>query len=151
MLVFLAGSPNRKEVPLSLVTRLEEIDGRNIRVGDKWLVDFASCNYLGFDLDPEIMGSIDEYVRAWGTHPSWSRLLGSPVLYEQIEADLSELLDAEDTLALPTITLIHMAIVPVLAGAGTIYLDGRAHKTLYEFTGFGWIAANQFVMGGNMD
>jgi 8-amino-7-oxononanoate synthase len=111
---------------------IEEIDGRNIRVGDKWLVDFASCNYLGFDLDPEIMGSIDEYVRAWGTHPSWSRLLGSPVLYEQIEADLSELLDAEDTLALPTITLIHMAIVPVLAGAGTIYLDGRAHKTLYD-------------------
>jgi 8-amino-7-oxononanoate synthase len=111
---------------------IDEIDGRQIRVGDKWLVDFASCNYLGFDLDPEIMGSIDEYVRAWGTHPSWSRLLGSPVLYEQIESDLSELLDAEDTLALPTITLIHMAIVPVLAGAGTIYLDGRAHKTLYD-------------------
>ena len=101
-------------------------------MGDKWLVDFASCNYLGFDLDPEIMGSIDEYVQAWGTHPSWSRLLGSPVLYEQIEADLSELLDAEDTLALPTITLIHMAIIPVLAGAGTIYLDGRAHKTVYD-------------------
>jgi 8-amino-7-oxononanoate synthase len=111
---------------------IEEIDGRQIRVGDKWLVDFASCNYLGFDLDPEIMGSIDEYVQAWGTHPSWSRLLGSPVLYEQIEADLSELLDAEDTLALPTITLIHMAIIPVLAGAGTIYLDGRAHKTVYD-------------------
>jgi 8-amino-7-oxononanoate synthase len=111
---------------------IDEIDGRNIRVGDQWLADFASCNYLGFDLDPEIMGSIDEYVRAWGTHPSWSRLLGSPILYEQIEADLSELLGAEDTLALPTITLIHMAIIPVLSGAGTIYLDGRAHKTVYD-------------------
>jgi 8-amino-7-oxononanoate synthase len=111
---------------------IDEIDGRNIRVGDTWLADFASCNYLGFDLDPEIMGSIDEYVKAWGTHPSWSRLLGSPILYEQIEADLSELLDAEDTLALPTITLIHMSLIPVLAGAGTIYLDGRAHKTIYD-------------------
>src|SRR5689334_1190768 len=90
---------------------IDEIDGRNIRVGDKWLADFASCNYLGFDLAPEIMGSIDEYVQAWGTHPSWSRLLGSPILYEQIEADLSELLDAEDTLALPTITLIHMPLI----------------------------------------
>src|SRR5438105_15303753 len=111
---------------------IDEIDGRQIRVGDQWLADFASCNYLGFDLDPEIMGSIGEYVKAWGTHPSWSRLLGSPVLYEQIEADLSELLDAEDTLALPTITLIHMSLIPVLAGAGTIYLDGRAHKTIYD-------------------
>ena len=38
---------------------IEEIDGRRIRVGDHWLADFASCNYLGFDLDPEIMAAID--------------------------------------------------------------------------------------------
>src|SRR5438270_10334297 len=60
---------------------IDEIDGRMIRVGDRWLADFASCNYLGFDLDDEIMRAIPEYVDAWGTHPSWSRLLGSPVLY----------------------------------------------------------------------
>ena len=30
---------------------IEEINGRMIRVGDRWLADFASCNYLGFDLD----------------------------------------------------------------------------------------------------
>jgi hypothetical protein len=30
---------------------IDEIDGRMIRVGDRWLADFASCNYLGFDLD----------------------------------------------------------------------------------------------------
>src|ERR1700693_110538 len=30
---------------------VEEIDGRMIRIGDQWLADFASCNYLGFDLD----------------------------------------------------------------------------------------------------
>ena len=34
---------------------IEEIDGRRIRVGDHWLADFASCNYLGFDLDREII------------------------------------------------------------------------------------------------
>jgi len=30
---------------------IEEIDGRRIRVGERWLTDFASCNYLGLDLD----------------------------------------------------------------------------------------------------
>ena len=30
---------------------IDEIDGRMIRIGDQWLADFASCNYLGFDLD----------------------------------------------------------------------------------------------------
>jgi 8-amino-7-oxononanoate synthase len=111
---------------------IEEIDGRMIRVGDKWLADFASCNYLGFDLDPEIIAVVPEFLQKWGTHPSWSRLLGSPVLYEQIEERLTELLGCEDTLVLPTITLIHMSVIPVLAAGGTIFMDRRAHKTIYE-------------------
>jgi 8-amino-7-oxononanoate synthase len=111
---------------------IEEIDGRMIRVGDMWLADFASCNYLGFDLDREIVGAVPEYLERWGTHPSWSRLLGSPVLYEHIEERLTELIGGEDTLVLPTITLIHMSVIPVLAGSGTIFLENRAHKTIYD-------------------
>ena len=98
---------------------IDEIDGRRIRVGDHWLSDFASCNYLGFDLEPEIMDAIDVQVRRWGTHPSWSRLLGNPALYPQIEEQLTELLGAPDTLVLPTITHIHMSVIPILAGQGT--------------------------------
>ncbi len=111
---------------------IDEIDGRLIRIGDRWLADFASCNYLGFDLDPEIIEAVPPYLARWGTHPSWSRLLGSPVLYEQIEEQLAELLGAEDALALPTITHIHLSVLPVLAGSGTVFLDGRAHKTIYD-------------------
>ena len=111
---------------------VEEIDGRMIRIGDRWLADFASCNYLGFDLDREIIASVPGYLERWGTHPSWSRLLGSPVLYEQIEEQLTDMLGAEDVLVLPTITLIHMSVIPVLAGGGTIFLEKRAHKTIYD-------------------
>ena len=75
---------------------VEEIDGRMIRIGDQWLADFASCNYIGFDLDREIIDSVAPALDRWGTHPSWSRLLGSPVLYEQIEERLTELVGAED-------------------------------------------------------
>ena len=35
-------------------------------------------------------------------------------------------------LALPTITHIHSSTIPVLAGSGTIFLDSRAHKTIYD-------------------
>src|SRR5436190_14016550 len=111
---------------------VDEIEGRMIRIGDQWLADFASCNYLGFDLEREIIDAIPAYLDKWGTHPSWSRLLGSPVLYSQIEERLTALVGAEDTLVLPTITLIHMSVIPVLAGGGTIYVESRAHKTIYE-------------------
>src|SRR4051795_8654112 len=77
---------------------IDEQVGRMIRIGDHWLADFASCNYLGFDLDREIIEAVPAYLDAWGTHPSWSRLLGSPVLYEEIEERLTSLLGAEDAL-----------------------------------------------------
>jgi 8-amino-7-oxononanoate synthase len=111
---------------------IDEVDGRMIRVGDRWLADFASCNYLGFDLDPEIIERVPAFLEQWGTHPSWSRLLGSPVLYEEIEERLAALLGSEDALVLPTITHIHMSVIPLLAASGTIFLDARAHKTIYD-------------------
>jgi 8-amino-7-oxononanoate synthase len=111
---------------------IDEQIGREIRIGDRWLADFASCNYLGFDLDQEIIDAVPEYLAAWGTHPSWSRLLGSPVLYEQIEEATTRLVGCEDTLLLPTITHIHMSVIPVFVGSGVVFLDARAHKTVYD-------------------
>jgi 8-amino-7-oxononanoate synthase len=70
---------------------IEEVDGRRIRVGERWLIDFASCNYLGLDL-----------------------------------------LGAEDSLLLPTLTHIHASVIPVLASDGTIFVDARAHKTIWD-------------------
>lgn len=121
----------RRSSPMSDAV-IDQTDGRRIRIVDKWLVDFASCNYLGFDLDPQIIDSVDRAVRRWGTHPSWSRMLGSPRLYVDIEDRLTELLGCEDSLVLPTITHIHMSVLPVLAEGGWIFLDGRAHRTLYD-------------------
>ncbi|WRZ96272.1 aminotransferase class I/II-fold pyridoxal phosphate-dependent enzyme [Streptomyces sp. NBC_01007] len=111
---------------------LDEVRGRHIRSGDHWLIDFASCNYLGFDCDPEIIQAIEPAVRRWGTHPSWSRLLGSPRLYPDIEERLAALLDAPDTLLLPTATLIHASVIPVLAGEGHVFVEATAHRTVFD-------------------
>jgi 8-amino-7-oxononanoate synthase len=111
---------------------IDEQAGRWIRIGDRWLADFASCNYLGLDLDQEVIDAVPEYLARWGTHPSWSRLLGSPVLYEEIEDTTRRLLGSEDVLLLPTITHIHMSVIPVLVGGGILFLDDRAHKTIYD-------------------
>ncbi|HXW78012.1 MAG TPA: pyridoxal phosphate-dependent aminotransferase family protein [Acidimicrobiales bacterium] len=111
---------------------IDEVRGRRIRVGDHWLCDFASCNYLGFDLHPEIIASVQPALERWGTHPSWSRLLGNPRPYVEIEEQLTDLLGAPDTLVLPTISLIHTAVIPVLVGQGAVLIDAQAHKTMYE-------------------
>jgi 8-amino-7-oxononanoate synthase len=57
---------------------------------------------LGLDLDREVIEAIPAYLDRWGTHPSWSRMLGSPALCRQIETRLTELLGSADSLLLPT-------------------------------------------------
>jgi len=59
-------------------------------------------------------------------------MLGSPVLYERIEGRLVELLGVEDALLLPTLTHIHAAVIPILTDQGTIFVDSRAHKTIWD-------------------
>ncbi|MGW0613199.1 aminotransferase class I/II-fold pyridoxal phosphate-dependent enzyme [Streptomyces sp. NPDC002788] len=121
----------RRTSPMSDAV-LDEVRGRHIRSGDHWLIDFASCNYLGFDWDPEVMESIDPAVRRWGTHPSWSRLLGSPRLYPDVEERLTALLGAPDTLLLPTLTLVHSSVIPALAEDGHVFVEATAHRTVYD-------------------
>ena len=111
---------------------IDEVDGRRIRVGEHWLTDWASCNYLGFDLEPQIIDAVEGELRRWGTHPSWSRMLGNPALYPRIEERLADLLGAPDTLVLPTITQIHLSVIPILAQQGTLLVDSRAHKTIWD-------------------
>ncbi|MFJ7333221.1 aminotransferase class I/II-fold pyridoxal phosphate-dependent enzyme [Streptomyces sp. NPDC101110] len=121
----------RRTSPMSDAV-LDEVRGRHIRSGDHWLIDFASCNYLGFDWDPEVMGAVEPAVRRWGTHPSWSRLLGSPRLYPDIEERLAALLGAPDTLLLPTLTLVHSSVIPALAEDGHVFVEATAHRTVYD-------------------
>ena len=121
----------RKKSPLYDAV-IDEIRGRRIRIGNHWLTDFASCNYLGFDLEPEIIDAVDGFLRRWGTHPSWSRLLGNPRLYIDIEERLTALLGSPDSLVLPTITHIHLTLLPAIVQQGWIFVDAQAHKILYE-------------------
>jgi 8-amino-7-oxononanoate synthase len=111
---------------------IDEQQGRRIRVGDDWLIDWASCNYLGLDLDADVIAAVADQVGRWGTHPGWSRMLGSPRQYVEIEERLTELLGAPDSLVLPTISQIHLAVIPALVQKGTVFVESLAHKTVYD-------------------
>ncbi|EIV95793.1 pyridoxal phosphate-dependent aminotransferase family protein [Frankia sp. QA3] len=121
----------RRQAPFYDAT-VDEIDGRRIRIGDHWLTDFASCNYLGLDLDREIIDAVPAYLDLWGTHPSWSRLIASPRPYDDIERTLAELLGAEDALLLPTITHIQLSVLPALVGRGALFVELHAHQTAHD-------------------
>ena len=113
---------------------VHEIKGRKIRVADNhWLIDFASCNYLGLDLDPEMAMDVKRSIETWGVHPSWCRLVASPYLYNEVEEQLANLLGTETSIILPTVTLISIGVLPALVGkTGVLLLDKSGHETMYE-------------------
>ncbi len=106
---------------------------RQLKIEGRWVADFASCNYLGLDLHPEVIKAIPKALDKWGVHPSWTRAVASPGIYEELEHGLAELLEAPSVLVFPAVTLLHAGVIPILAGYdGVIFKDISAHRSIYE-------------------
>jgi 7-keto-8-aminopelargonate synthetase-like enzyme/acyl carrier protein len=115
------------------LARVERQQGRQVLVDGRWRCDFASCNYLGLDLDPRVIAELTTAVQEWGVHPSWSREVASPTIYEELERELAELIGAPHTLVFPSLQLLHLGVIPLLVGSdGIIFKDSAAHQTMYE-------------------
>ena len=130
----LAGLQDRmfRQIP-QLGAVVSEQDGRNVKIGGRWYSDFASANYLGLDLHPEVLASIPDAIRRWGVHPSWTRAVASPQIYEDLEQEIARFIEVPDVLVFPTVTLLHSGVLPVLAGTdGVILLDRAAHTSMQE-------------------
>ncbi len=130
------------QVPQIHATVTEQV-GRKLRIpsaegtsGDgeqRWVYDFASCNYLGLDLHPEVMDAILPAIKKWGVHPSWTRAVASPDIYNELERELADLVGAPSVLVFPAITLLHAGVLPVLTGYdGVIFKDIAAHRSVHE-------------------
>jgi acyl carrier protein len=85
------------QIPQMFVTA-EKQRGRQILAGGRWRHDFASCNYLGLDFHPEVMAAIPAALAEWGVHPSWTRAVASPRLYDDLERELAAFVGAPTTL-----------------------------------------------------
>ncbi len=98
----------RLQYPHPLIDAVvDATNGRMIRVGDRWLADFASSNYLGFDVDTEIIEAVPDYLCRWGSRSGTSHAPGLRRHYEEIEERLTGLLRCEDTLVVPAGAEIH--------------------------------------------
>lgn len=121
-----------QQIPQAFVVA-EKQQGRQILVDGQWYVDFASCNYLGLDFHPEVMKAIPEALAEWGVHPSWTRAVASPAIYEELEQELAAMVGAPTTLVFPSISLLHLGVLPLLAGYnGVILKDAASHHSIHE-------------------
>jgi acyl carrier protein len=133
--LFEGGSPMLKEMdkglPANLVVQAQE--RRRLWIQGREVIDFASCNYLGLDQRKEIMQAIPAALAHWGVHPSWTRAVASPEIYDELEAELARTLGVGHVIVFPSISLLNVGVLPLLtAGDGALFLDDIAHNTLRQ-------------------
>lgn len=108
-------------------------ESRQILVEGRWMTDFGSCGYLGLEDEPDVLDAIDVAHRKWGLQRWSTRAVGlaRPVL--EIERRLASLIGVPDTMVFGTITLLHIGVLPILAGNdGVIVIDTAAHTSMQE-------------------
>ncbi len=108
----------------------EQIDGRSVTLRGESLVNFASCSYLGLELDPRVKASAKDAIDRYGAFFSSSRAYLRSPLYRELEDRLKAVFDAS-VLVTPSTTLGHLSALPVLVQPrDTLLLDRQVHASV---------------------
>ncbi|MFN3202181.1 MAG: aminotransferase class I/II-fold pyridoxal phosphate-dependent enzyme [Bradymonadia bacterium] len=111
-------------------TDLGPHDGRIISIGQRDMVNFGSCSYLGLEKHPALIEGVVQAVQTYGTQFSSSRAFVSVGLYTPLEARLSQIFH-QPVVVTPSTTLGHFAALPVLVDdQDAVVLDLQVHHSV---------------------
>ena len=113
---------------------VEEIGpDRAIKLGGRWVTNFGSDSFLGFDQDERVKAAIERGVRAWGTHNGSSRAFASVEPNVRAERKIAAWLGTEASLIYPSVTLANIGALPGLVTRQDVLVaDQFAHNSIDE-------------------
>jgi 7-keto-8-aminopelargonate synthetase-like enzyme len=108
----------------------DALDGRTIRLDGKPRLNFASCGYLGLELDPRLREAARAAVTRYGTQFSSSRAYLEAPAYPVVESLLGEMFGGHALLT-PTTTIGHHIALPVLIEQDdAVLVDTQVHHSV---------------------
>ncbi|CAA6830283.1 MAG: 2-amino-3-ketobutyrate coenzyme A ligase (EC [uncultured Aureispira sp.] len=115
-------------------TEDESLNGQEITIDGKPLINFGSCSYLGLETHPLLKEGVIDAVTKYGTQFSSSRTYLSLGLYRELETALDYIFE-KPTLVAASTTLGHLATLPVIIGKNdAIVLDLQVHASIQMTT-----------------
>ncbi len=115
---------------LQQVAEDTQLTGREITLRGRQLLNFASCSYLGLEMESDLIEGAVAATRAFGTQFSASRAFISAPPYAEAEMLLQQM-TGRPSLLVPSTSLGHQAALPVLVGPDDLVLiDIQAHASL---------------------
>lgn len=107
---------------------VEAVAGPRVRVHGRWVLNFASTNYLGLNCHPMVRRAIACAASTWGTSLGMPRLFAVDRLTARLERAIAKLVGQDSALVFPSTTHIALDLLPLLAGPnGVIFVDAWAY------------------------
>ena len=116
------------------IRTLEHVDGSNVTVNGRRLINFASNDYLGLSQHPALKTAAQEAIEEFGVGAGASRLIsGSQTLHVRLEQELATFKGTESALLFSSGYTAALGTLCSLAGAGdTIILDKLVHACIID-------------------
>jgi 8-amino-7-oxononanoate synthase len=113
---------------------IEEIQGPVVRIGDRFLVNFASNDYLGLSQHPSVKGAAKAAIDRFGAGSGASRLItGTGYAHTKFEEGIASFKGAESALLFSTGYAAALGTITSLVGPGdVVILDKLAHACLID-------------------
>jgi 7-keto-8-aminopelargonate synthetase-like enzyme len=104
---------------------------RHIKLNGRWVTNFGSDSFLGFDQDPRVKAAVERGVRTWGTHNGSSRAFSSVAPNVLAEQEIADWLGTESALIYPSVTLANTGALPGLVTRHDVLVaDQFAHNSI---------------------
>ena len=111
--------------------RIDEIDGKEVVIEGRRLINFNTINYLGLEFHPRMIQASQEAVAKWGTLPGSARAAAEIRLYEEVEHRIERFMGVDNAILFTTVTLANHGIVPLFMRQDTLILmDWEAHSSV---------------------
>lgn len=108
----------------------ETLNGKTITLNGRELLHFASCSYLGLELDQRLKTAARDAVERYGVQFSSSRMYLESNLYGILEEKCQQIFN-NPVLIAPTTSLGHISWIPaVVTKKDAIILDHQVHRSV---------------------
>ncbi|MEO1134100.1 MAG: 8-amino-7-oxononanoate synthase, partial [Cyanobacteria bacterium J06639_1] len=112
----------------------EAVRGAEVKLGDRWLVNFSSNDYLGLAQHPDLKAAAIAAVSQYGTGSGASRLVtGSSHLHHQLETAIARWKNTEDAIVFNSGYQANQGdLVGLSKGGDAIFFDSLSHASLRD-------------------
>ena len=110
----------------------EQLNGREVHVKGKRLLNFTNCSYMGLELDSRLIAGAIDAVTRYGTQFASTRAYLSMTLYTEVEELMASIFGMPVAIA-QTTGMGHIANIPILVGdRDAVIMDIAVHATVQE-------------------